>query len=126
MYRDEELRAARIELISQEVEKQRDALEEQIVEERGALTARDRILLDTWCGVERVRLEAQEHLDRVGLRETYYNGRQHVERENKSFAQLAKAATTSARLLAALLPAKRTAPAEEADADDGVDSLDDY
>lgn len=120
-------RAEALRRFDAELAARRQKLEDQITEARGEVTERDRALLDSWSAVERTRLEAEWSLTTVGLRETYRNGRQRVERENKSFLQMMRASTVAARLLAQLLPIRPGKGVKEVDADaDGTDDLDNY
>lgn len=109
------------------VDRQCEALRNQVLEARGGVTPRDEALITSWRAVELARLEAAETLEKGGLMDRYVSGRQYVTRESKALGQMLKAATTGAKLLDALLPMKRTKAAEEAGDMDGADgSLDNY
>ncbi len=106
------------------VAEKRRALETELTETKGRVSARDALLLDAICDTERIRLEAVSSVAQRGLRERYTNGRQSVERENRSVAQAHKAAAALIRLLSALYG--RGHAAAEPETDGEPDELDDY
>lgn len=110
--------------IEEAVAEKRRALEAELTEAKGRVSARDALLLDAICDTERIRLEAMAAVEQKGLRERYTNGRQSVERENKSVTQAHKASASLARLLSALYGRGRAAAAPEPDGE--PDELDNY
>lgn len=119
-------RQERCRAYAQAVAERRAALEAELTAERGRVTERDALLLDAICDAEMIRLEAMGQIAEKGLRERYSNGRQTLERENKAVAQSFKAATTLAKLVAALNAKPRKDRAAEEPEEVGTDDLDDY
>lgn len=109
--------------IAEAVAEKRRALEADLTETKGRVSARDALLLDAICDTERIRLEAMAAVEQKGLRERYSNGRQSVERENKSVTQAHKASASLTRLLNALYGRGRAAAPET---DGEPDELDNY
>lgn len=110
--------------ISELVARRRQELSDQIIRERGEVTARDAALLEIYCGCERQRLEAIERLKLRGQIESHYTGRNHTERENKAFAPMIKAGDAAARILNLLFAKKK--PGRPDLSESSPEELDEY
>lgn len=109
------------------VQLRRKALEDQIREERGQITARDEAILDMYCEVERERLEAVAAVQSRGMIEQPIGGRgTRVKVENKAFPQVLRTSREAARLLNELFRAIRKPTGGDADDEPDADELDDY
>lgn len=100
-----------------------DALSRQYEAVNGEISPAAQTLLDAFHRLELLRLEADESLESKGLKDTYYNGRQTLTRENKAFTQLCKAVAAQTKLMQALklLPGGRRAAHENDEDEDGDD-----
>lgn len=102
-------------------------IREQIIAEFGFVSAKHTALLAQLRDVELLRLEAAEDVHTRGLRESYCNGKQRLERKNPAIDMVLKASTTAAKVIAAMGLKKAKADAGgEAVTDSGDDDLNNY
>lgn len=102
-------------------------IREQIVAECGFVSAKHTALLAQLRDVELLRLEAAEDVQARGLRESYSNGKQRLERKNPAIDMVLKASTTAAKVIAAMgLKKAKAAAGGEAVTDPDDDDLNNY
>lgn len=105
----------------------REAMEKKLKAAFGEVDATNAALLANYEALERLRLEAQERVEQIGIEQRYQNGRQSVTRTNPAISVLLKTSATQAKVVAAMgVKRRRNAEADaEAHQDEAAD-LDDY
>ena len=122
-----ETRREKLNRLGREADKRCCEIRKQIIAEFGFVSAKHTALLAQLRDVELLRLEAAEDVQTRGLRESYCNGKQRLERKNPAIDMVLKASTTAAKVIAAMGLSKAKARADEGavtDTDD--DDLDNY
>ena len=115
------------EQLTPQAEDRFEALRKALVQELGGeLTPQQTILVDNLVSNERLKAKLVADIEQRGVVVKYYNGRQTLQRDNKSIAMLQKVEDQSRRVMMALGLIAREKPAAAADSDDGDDDFEDF